>query len=72
MFPNPSFLASGVSIVCIQKTPWVPIIHMNTRFFEIEGETWWFGGGIDLTPIYINDNEAKGFHSELEINLRSV
>jgi len=60
------FFASGVSIVLHPKNPWVPIIHMNTRFFEIEGETWWFGGGIDLTPIYINDNEAKGFHSELK------
>lgn len=60
------FFAAGVSIVLHPKNPWVPIIHMNTRFFEIDGETWWFGGGIDLTPIYINDQEAKGFHSELK------
>ena len=60
------FFAAGVSIVLHPKNPWVPIIHMNTRFFEIEGETWWFGGGIDLTPIYINDQETKGFHSELK------
>lgn len=60
------FFASGVSIVVHPKNPWVPIIHMNTRFFEIEGETWWFGGGIDLTPIYVNREEAAGFHSALK------
>lgn len=60
------FFASGISIVLHPKNPKVPIIHMNTRFFEIEGETWWFGGGIDLTPIYIRNAEAKSFHSELK------
>ncbi len=60
------FFASGVSIVLHPKNPWVPIIHMNTRFFEIEGETWWFGGGIDLTPIYVEPIHAKSFHSELK------
>ncbi len=60
------FFASGISIVLHPKNPHVPIIHMNTRFFEIEGETWWFGGGIDLTPIYINSKEAAFFHNQLK------
>lgn len=59
------FFASGVSIVLHPKNPWVPIIHMNTRYFEIEGETWWFGGGIDLTPIYIDKAQAVHFHGAL-------
>ena len=59
------FFASGVSIVLHPKNPWVPIIHMNTRYFEIEGETWWFGGGIDLTPIYIDKAQALHFHGAL-------
>jgi len=39
---------------------------MNTRYFEIEDETYWFGGGIDLTPHYIDQNQAKWFHQELK------
>lgn len=44
----------------------VPIIHMNTRYFEIEGETWWFGGGIDLTPHYVKKDQAAWFHQQLK------
>ena len=60
------FYATGISIVIHPKSPEVPIIHMNTRYFEIEGETWWFGGGIDLTPIYVNREQASFFHSEIK------
>lgn len=59
------FFASGVSIVIHPKHPLVPIIHMNTRYFEIEGETWWFGGGIDLTPHYVVEEDARFFHQQL-------
>ncbi len=60
------FFATGVSIVMHTQNPFVPIIHMNVRYFEIENETWWFGGGIDLTPHYINPEEAKWFHQQLK------
>lgn len=60
------FLATGISIVIHPVSPMVPIIHMNTRFFNIEGETHWFGGGIDLTPHYIDREQAKWFHQELK------
>ena len=59
------FFASGVSIVIHPLTPFVPIIHMNVRYFEA-GKTSWFGGGIDLTPHYIDENDAKHFHSVLK------
>lgn len=61
------FFATGVSIVLHPKNPWVPIIHMNVRYFETStGEKYWFGGGIDLTPHYIIDADAKYFHESLK------
>ncbi len=59
------FFACGVSIVMHPVSPMVPIIHMNVRYFETP-EGYWFGGGIDLTPHYIFDEDAKYFHSELK------
>lgn len=60
------FHATGVSIVLHPKSPWVPIIHMNVRYFETSKGLWWFGGGIDVTPHYINDTEAQAFHGTLK------
>lgn len=59
------FFATGVSIVMHPISPLVPIIHMNVRYFETP-EEYWFGGGIDLTPHYINADDAKFFHSALK------
>ncbi len=59
------FFATGVSIVMHPVSPMVPIIHMNVRYFETP-EEYWFGGGIDLTPHYINSDDAKFFHSSLK------
>ena len=68
--PASSFYATGVSIVMHPKNPMVPIIHMNVRYFETEsaeGEsTYWFGGGIDLTPHYIDKQDAAFFHQQLK------
>ncbi len=60
------FFATGVSIVLHSSNPWIPIIHMNIRYFELDENTWWFGGGIDLTPHYINPDEARFFHQSLK------
>jgi len=60
------FFATGVSIVIHPISPMVPIIHMNIRYFEMSNGTYWFGGGIDLTPHYIDTNDAKYFHQELK------
>lgn len=59
------FFASGVSIVIHPLNPFVPIIHMNVRYFEA-GSTCWFGGGIDLTPHYIIEEDATFFHNHLK------
>ncbi len=64
--PESDFFATGVSIVLHPKNPHTPIIHMNVRYFEMSNGTWWFGGGIDLTPHYIQDVDAKQFHQTLK------
>lgn len=60
------FFATGISIVLHPFNPMVPIIHMNTRYFEMSNGTWWFGGGIDLTPHYVQEDDAKYFHQQLK------
>lgn len=64
------FFATGVSIVIHPNHPWIPIIHMNIRYFEMPGEAGkeirWFGGGIDLTPHYVIKEDAQFFHSTLK------
>ncbi len=56
------FFATGISIVIHPNNPWVPIIHMNVRYFELNEQVRWFGGGIDLTPHYVIEDDAKFFH----------
>ena len=65
------FFATGVSIVMHPVNPFVPIIHMNIRYFEMPGSDEtdslrWFGGGIDLTPHYVIDTDARFFHHYLK------
>ena len=60
-----NFYATGVSIVLHPRNVHVPIIHMNVRYFELDGGRHWFGGGIDLTPHYIVPEQAAWFHQQL-------
>ncbi|MFD2033765.1 oxygen-dependent coproporphyrinogen oxidase [Belliella marina] len=60
------FFATGVSIVIHPESPMVPIIHMNIRYFEMSNGVNWFGGGIDLTPHYVNEADAKYFHQSVK------
>ena len=60
------FYATGVSIVLHPANPLIPIIHMNVRYFEMTNGVHWFGGGIDLTPHYIVESDAKWFHEQLK------
>jgi coproporphyrinogen III oxidase len=61
-----SFHAMGVSLVIHPHNPYVPTSHANVRFFiaEKDGEepVWWFGGGFDLTPYYVNTEDAIHWH----------
>ncbi|XP_056267202.1 oxygen-dependent coproporphyrinogen-III oxidase, mitochondrial [Pseudoliparis swirei] len=64
------FCAMGVSSVIHPKNPHIPTVHFNYRYFEIEEEDgtkqWWFGGGTDLTPVYVNKEDAFHFHNTLK------
>ncbi|RYM33024.1 oxygen-dependent coproporphyrinogen oxidase [Brumimicrobium glaciale] len=60
------FLATGVSIVIHPKNPFHPIMHMNVRYFEMDTGAYWFGGGIDMTPHYIDFDKARIFHTDLK------
>ena len=60
------FYATGISIVIHPHSPHVPIIHMNVRYFQMDEDTYWFGGGIDLTPHYIVREHAASFHGRLK------
>ncbi|XP_045357702.1 oxygen-dependent coproporphyrinogen-III oxidase, mitochondrial [Leopardus geoffroyi] len=64
------FSAMGVSSVIHPKNPHAPTIHFNYRYFEVEeadgNKLWWFGGGCDLTPTYLNQEDAVHFHRTLK------
>ncbi|MGB7843640.1 MAG: oxygen-dependent coproporphyrinogen oxidase [Salinimicrobium sp.] len=62
-----NFFACGLSLVLHPKNPMVPTVHANWRYFEMydqEGKTIdsWFGGGQDLTPYYLFEEDAEHFH----------
>lgn len=64
------FYAAGVSSVIHPRNPMVPTVHFNYRYFEVtddDGSTqWWFGGGTDLTPYYLNEADVVHFHRTLK------
>jgi coproporphyrinogen III oxidase len=62
-----NFFACGLSLVIHPKSPMVPTVHANWRYFEMydnEGQIvdQWFGGGQDLTPYYLFEEDARHFH----------
>jgi len=65
VLPNTPFKATGVSVIIHPRSPLIPTIHMNVRYFE-STEKWWFGGGIDLTPNYITKERCIQFHTKLK------
>ena len=61
---DPSFWASGISLVAHLRNPHAPPAHMNTR--HIRTQKTWFGGGADLNPIYPIDEDTQAFHNGLK------
>jgi len=62
------FFACGLSLVLHPKNPMVPTVHANWRYFEMYDKTGelieqWFGGGQDLTPYYLFEDDVIHFHS---------
>lgn len=61
---DPSFFATGVSLVSHMSSPLVPAAHFNTRYITTQSE--WFGGGGDLTPLYSDQSETTLFHKAFQ------
>tara|TARA_R110002051_G_scaffold244070_1_gene304059 strand:- start:23781 stop:24683 length:903 start_codon:yes stop_codon:yes gene_type:complete len=62
------FFACGLSLVLHPKNPMVPTVHANWRYFEMYNKNGnivdqWFGGGQDLTPYYLFEEDAIHFHN---------
>ena len=65
------WFACGLSLVIHPRNPFVPTVHANWRYFELYDEGGkvtdrWFGGGTDLTPYYLFEEDAKHFHSTIK------
>lgn len=65
------FYAAGISLVAHPHNPMAPTVHLNYRFFQVTNEktgkcTWWYGGGADLTPSYLFEDDAEHFHWTLQ------
>src|SRR5499433_1744546 len=59
-----SFFAAGLSLILHPRNPRVPTVHANWRFIQ-QGSKAWFGGGADLTPAYLEEEDARHFHRVL-------
>ena len=65
------FFATGVSLVVHPRSPMVPTVHLNVRYFELTDEQGvltdaWYGGGTDLTPTYPHREDVRHFHATLQ------
>jgi coproporphyrinogen III oxidase len=65
------FFVAGLSMVLHPKNPMAPTVHLNYRYFETanpdgSAQTWWYGGGCDLTPSYLFDEDAIHFHKTIK------
>ncbi|ORX90280.1 coproporphyrinogen III oxidase-like protein [Basidiobolus meristosporus CBS 931.73] len=65
------YFAAGLSLVLHPHNPMAPTVHLNYRYFEVNDEKGqlicsWFGGGSDLTPSYLFEEDATHFHNVLK------
>lgn len=60
------FFATGVSVIVHPANPHAPTFHANLRYFETDSGEAWFGGGADLTPHYLYEEDARHFHGLLK------
>lgn len=60
------FFAAGISSVMHPRNPMAPTMHFNYRYFETDRGLWWFGGGTDLTPAFVYEEDVRHFHGSLK------
>lgn len=60
------FRATGLSMIVHPRNPYAPSFHANFRYFEVGDQEWWFGGGLDLTPVYPFPEDCRHFHHTLK------
>ncbi|KAF7299592.1 Coproporphyrinogen oxidase [Mycena chlorophos] len=67
------FFVAGLSLVIHPRNPHAPTTHANYRYFEVTDPedpekilAWWFGGGSDLTPYYLYEEDAEHFHQTIK------
>jgi len=60
--PPQEFFATGISLVLHPLSPMIPTVHANFRYFELADGSHWFGGGADLTPYYLFEEDCRHFH----------
>ena len=65
------FFVTGVSLVAHPRSPMIPTVHLNVRYFELMDQDGnitdaWFGGGTDLTPFYPHRDDVAHFHASLK------
>lgn len=60
------FFATGISVIVHPANPHVPTFHANLRYFETDAGQAWFGGGADLTPHYLYEEDPHHFHGLLK------
>lgn len=67
------FYAAGISLIIHPRNPHAPTVHANYRYFEVcdtkdtsKVIAWWFGGGCDLTPCYLYEEDGIHFHETLK------
>jgi coproporphyrinogen III oxidase len=58
------FQAAAISMIMHPRNPYVPTFHANLRFFIIDDENWYFGGGFDLTPYYPFREDVVHWHRQ--------
>eukprot|EP00842_Homolaphlyctis_polyrhiza_P001676 jgi/Hompol1/2509/HPOL_000064-RA len=75
MTKNYKMFVAGISTVCHPHNPMAPTFHANYRYFELRDANSsdsdppvasWFGGGCDLTPCYLFEEDAVHFHSKIK------
>ena len=64
---NEPFRVCGISMIFHPHNPYVPTMHANLRLFCLKNKpVYWFGGGLDLTPCYVDEKDVRRWHAQCQ------